>query len=156
MSWFKRKKKNDIFEDFEIVVKDIPLSTLMRWFIYDVGLGEPNDLSKLLGMNPVSEEGNEKEMEDSDIRLDSINTLLPFLHTMAEMSADLITSIQIDEIEKSDSDAAEEILRETDIMKTLYKVVALSSLIGAFSSAMDIGLIAPGDVSNASLEEKEL
>jgi hypothetical protein len=150
---FKKRKELE----FEFITKDIPLSTIMRWYLYDVALGEPNEMSTMVGLNPVSQEGDDKEQEDSDVRLDNIEYILPFLNTIAEMGADVISAIQVDEITKADPDNVEEISKEMDMMKTMYKVVALSALIGGFSTAMEIGLIAPGELTGAgTIDAKEL
>jgi len=70
MSFFDRFKKKD--NNYEIFTRDIPLSTILRWYIYDTELGEPNDVVEVMGLNRASEEGDEKEREDSDLRLDNI------------------------------------------------------------------------------------
>lgn len=145
MKWFRKKPKP---LDFEIIRRDIPLSQLARWYMYDTELAEPAELAEILGMNPDSEEGMDKEREDSDIRMSRIEYLMPFLHTMSEIAADTITGIQINEIINKNPDAKEEIERESDTMRTMYKVIALAAMMGAFSSAAELSLIEPGDIQN--------
>ena len=147
--WFNRRKNEDRW-DFEVVTKDIPLSTIARWYLYDTELAEPNEVSALLGLNNVSEEGNEKEREDSDVRLDNIEYLIPFIEAIAKIGADVITSIQIKEITDKNPEAKEEIERESDTMNMLYRVVSMAGMIGAFSSAMELGLIQPGDLDGGN------
>lgn len=154
MSFFDRFKKKD--EDFEVFTRDIPLSTILRWYVYDTELGEPNEVAEILGLNRASEEGDEKEREDSDVRMDNIEYLLPYLNAMSDIAADVITGVQVDEIKKDNPDNAEEIERELDTMRVLYKVVSLSAIIGAFSSAMEIGLIEPGDIQRTEWENRVL
>lgn len=153
MKWFKRKKNES--PQIEFLQKEVPLSTLLRWYIYDSGLGEPNDLATLLGLNPVSDEGEEMENTDSDKRMARINFIMPFLHTIAEMGADVIVSLQVDEIKKNNPEDSEEIDKEENLMRLMYKMVGMSALVGAFSSAMEIGLIAPGELLDADLVEME-
>lgn len=145
MRWFRKKPKP---LDFEIIRRDIPLSQLARWYMYDTELADPAELAEILGMNPDSEEGMDKEREDSDIRMSRIEYLMPFLHTMSEIAADTITGIQINEILNKNPDAKEEIERESDTMRTMYKVIALAAMMGAFSSAAELSLIEPGDIQN--------
>ena len=116
--------------------------------MYDTELADPAELAEILGMNPDSEEGMDKEREDSDIRMSRIEYLMPFLHTMSEIAADTITGIQINEILNKNPDAKEEIERESDTMRTMYKVIALAAMMGAFSSAAELSLIEPGDIQN--------
>ena len=143
---FNRKKKHF---DFEFYTKDIPASTIMRWYLYDVALGEPNELAKLVGLSPISEEGDEFESDESNTRLKKIEHLIPFIEMIADIGAEVITGIQVQEIKDSSPDYIGEIEREQGQMRMMYKVVGLSALLGAFSSAMEIGLIGPGDISGA-------
>ena len=154
MSFFDRFKKRD--EDYEVFTRDIPLSTILRWYIYDTELGEPNDVVEIMGLNRASEEGDEKEREDSDMRLDNIGYLMPYLTAMADIAADVITGVQVDEINKDNPGNSEEIERELDTMRVLYKVVSLSAIMGAFASAMEIGLIEPGDIQKTEWENRVL
>lgn len=143
--WFNKRKKHEEF-DIEFFKKDIPLSTIARWYIYDTELAEPNEVSALLGMTNVSEEGNEKEREDSDNRLEQIDYLLPYLEAIASISADVITSIQVKEITDKNPQDKEEIEREVGTMNVLYRVIGMAAIIGAFSTAMELGLVKPGEL----------
>ena len=154
MSFFDRFRKRE--EDYEIFTRDIPLSTILRWYIYDTELGEPNDVVEIMGLNKSSEEGDEKEREDSDERMDNIAYLLPYLNAMADIASDVITGVQVDEITKDNPNNSEEIERELDTMRVLYKVVSLSAIIGAFASAMEIGLIERGDIQKTEWENRVL
>ena len=154
MSFFDRFKKKD--DDYQIFTRDIPLSTILRWYIYDTELGEPNDVVEVMGLNRASEEGDEKEREDSEMRLDNIGYLMPYLDSMADIAADVITAVQVDEITKDNPDNVEEIERELGTMRVLYKIVSLSAIMGAFASAMEIGLIEPGDIQKTEWENRVL
>ena len=65
MSWFKRFRKSK----YKNVQLDIPMTTILRWYLYDTELYDPNEISELLGLSRVSEEGNTKEKQDSEIRV---------------------------------------------------------------------------------------
>ena len=153
VSIFRRKKKK---LEFEIVSKDIPLSHLTRWFLYDSGLIEPNELVSRLGLNPVSDEGNAKEEEDSDIRLANIDSLLPFLNIISDITADVITNLQVKDIEESGDEDARQAVHEMTIMRHMYKVVALSALVSGFASAKELGLISSDAVENMRIEDGNL
>jgi hypothetical protein len=154
VSFFDRFKKKD--DNYQIFTRDIPLSTILRWYIYDTELGEPNDVVEVMGLNRASEEGDEKEREDSEVRLDNIGYLMPYLDSMADIAADVITAVQVDEITKDNPDNVEEIERELGTMRVLYKIVSLSAIMGAFASAMEIGLIEPGDIQKTEWENRVL
>jgi len=63
VKWLRR-----LFNRDEYVVRrvDIPVSTIVRWYMYDTSLYDENDLAELIGLNRVSQEGHVKEQEDSD------------------------------------------------------------------------------------------
>ena len=98
MNWLRR-----LFGREEYVVHrlDIPVSTIVRWYMYDTDFADQNELAELIGLSKVSQEGNVKEQEDSDKRLEAIEQYIPFLTQMAEISANLITSIHAKELEES-------------------------------------------------------
>jgi hypothetical protein len=152
MKWFKKKK--DI--EYEIISKDIPLTHLMRWFLYDTGLIDPNEIVNRLNLTPVSDEGDIKEEEDSDIRMANIAELIPFLELMSDITADAIVAIQIQDIEESLGPDAEQIVHEMTVMSSLYKVVGLSALVSAFSAAAELGMISTDAVQNMRLEDGNL
>lgn len=146
---FFRRKKSDPF-DIEFIKKDIPLTTIARWYIYDTELAEPNEIAELLGMTNVSEEGDEKERADSDIRLQNIDYLLPYLDAIAKIGADVITSIQVKEITEKNPQDKEEIEREVGTMSVLYRVIGMAAILGSFSTAMELGLIQPGELTDSN------
>ncbi len=152
MKWFKKKKDME----YEIVSKDIPLTHLMRWFLYDTGLINPNEIVNRLNLTPVSDEGNVKEEEDSDNRMASIAELIPFLELMSDITADAIVAIQVQDIEEALGSDTEQISHEMTVMRSLYKVVGLSALVSAFSAAAELGMISTDAVQNMRLEDGNL
>lgn len=149
MKWFKKRKE----PNYEIVSKDIPLTHLMRWFLYDTGLINPNEIANRLNLTPVSDEGNVKEEEDSDYRMGAIADLIPFIEIMADITADAITAIQVKDIEESLEDNSSQVMHEMTIMRHMYRVVALSSLISSFSAAVELGILTKDSVENMRLED---
>lgn len=149
MKWFKKKRE----PEYEIVSKDIPLTNLMRWFLYDTGLIDPNEIASRLKLTPVSEEGNIKEEEDSDFRMAAVAELLPFIEIMAEITSDAITAIQVKDIEESLDEDVNQITHEMTVMRQMYKVVSLSALIATFSAAIELGIVSNDSVDNMRLED---
>ena len=136
MSWFKRKKP-----EYEIVTNAVPISTIYRWYLYDTALtGQVNDLAERLGLNPISQEGEAKEQEDSDERLAAVEPLYPFIESIADLSAQVLTNIHIKEMEENGGDI-DTLIDNLENMGTVYKAIALSTLMGAFSIALSLNLI---------------
>lgn len=145
MSWFKRLFNRE--PEMEIVSSEIPMSTILRWYLYDTGLADPNELAEYLGLNNVSDEGNDKEIEDSKVRLARISPILPYIDTLSTISAETFASLH--SLNADDDDKDEEFeMRQ----KIIFKAIAMSTLIGAMSIGVDIGMIEHGVVSADTLE----
>ena len=148
MSWFSKFKRNR--EEPEVETTDLPVSTLVRWFLYDTDLADPNDLAVALGLNRVSEEGESKEIEDSDNRMYEVADLFPYLDAIAEIAANTIVAAQL-------ADAGEELTEDAPlhIMLPLYKLVAQSALVSGFSSAVELGLVQKNTVTMMDFLDRE-
>lgn len=130
-------KRND--EEF---VAELPLTVLNRWFLYDTGMGNENDLAPAIGLTKVSEEGDAKEREDSDIRVENIAFLLPFMDHISTLTAETVAETQrlamVD-----DGVPQEQVFYELDIVKKVYKGIALSALVAGFSISNELNFIHP-------------
>ena len=140
MKWFRR-----FFGREEYVVHrlEIPVSTIVRWYMYDTDFADQNELAELIGLSKVSKEGDVKEQEDSDNRLEAIEQYIPFLTQMAEISANLITTIHTKELQDSGLlvDSIDD--RQIEMMQDLFKTIALSTLVGTFSVGTRLQIINP-------------
>ena len=132
MSWKFWKKDNEP----QIYSNQIPLSTLIRWYCYDLGIEEPNHLFRAFNLMPVSQEGEEYEMGESETRVDEIVGLLPFFEMIASINAKAISTIQLQDIETVD---VSEI--EPELMESLYRQVSFAALVAAFSAALELGFL---------------
>ena len=147
MKWFKRLFSRE--PEYEIVSNEVPMSTLLRWYLYDTRLAEPNTLVEELGLNKVSEEGEDKEKEDSDNRLANIATMFPFMDTIADFSVNTMLAMQITKAEEHDEELSEEDLETSGI---IYKAIAMSTLIGFLSIATHLDIIHPTLLNSGELE----
>jgi len=138
VSWFSKFFKKDI--EYQTIQTDIPMTTIMRWYLYDTELVEPNELAEDIGLSLVSEEGDVKEKEDSNNRISEILHVIPYLETISNISANVLVSLHLKELEENNPGALEEFDAEISNMITVYKAVALSTLIGAFSIGAELDL----------------
>jgi hypothetical protein len=121
-------------------VRELPVTTLNRWFLYDTGIGNENELAEAIGLMPVSDEGDSKEREDSDIRVENVAYLLPYIDHISTLTAETVASSQrIAMID--DGMSLEEVNADLAIVKNVYKAIALSSLLSGFSIANELGFI---------------
>jgi hypothetical protein len=132
VSWKFWKKEDEP----QVYSNKIPLSTLIRWYCYDLGIEEPNHLFRAFDLMPVSEEGEEYEMGESETRVDEIVGLLPFFEMIAAINAKAISTIQLQDIETED---VSEI--EPKLMEGLYQQVSFAALVAAFSAALELGFL---------------
>lgn len=154
MSWKDRIRKKLSRE--EIFHQDVPFTTITRWFIYDaVPVDDHEELAELVGLSPISDEGVGKELDDSIERLTSVTPLAPFLDTMAEISSNVFTTIQLQELGEDDN-LNEDILKLMSSMQELYQSLALYSLVGAFSAALSLGLVTTNTVSTRTHYKEDL
>ena len=154
MSWFRKKKKKGYYVEYETVVNDVPVSTLIRWFLYDTDLMAPNKVAPLVGLNPVSQEGDEKEVEESAERLSDMDELMPFLAAMAEISSSVLTTIHLADIMEENPEHGDDLKQDLEAMTSLYKFVSIAALVSSFSSALKLGLITK-EVISADFKEME-
>jgi hypothetical protein len=147
VSWFRKKKK----PEYEVQMHNVPLTTMVRWFLIDIGYGEDR-IDELIGLTPISEEGLTKELEDSDKRLESLEAIIPFIETMAEIASNSLSTIAVsvaDELGEPLQTSEESI----EILNGLYYSISMSSIIGAFSIAAALGII---DITAIAAENKDM
>lgn len=152
-NWFKRRNP-----EFEIITNDVPMSTVWRWYLYDTSLTDDiNEVSEIIGLSRISEEGEIKEEEDSERRMMRTAPLFPFLDSMAELSANVMSAIHAKELLDADlEDTAEELTQMLSDMHSIYKAVALSTLVGTISGALELGILQSNTISsNTYLLEKD-
>jgi hypothetical protein len=130
----------------ENTITEIPLPVLARWYFYDAGLEEPNKIASLVGMMPVSDEGEEQEESESDARLLSVMPLVPFLETIADINARAITALQFDHYTKEQGMNEEQLEHEKVHIEDMYVQVGYSALLSAFASGLELGIISTNTV----------
>jgi hypothetical protein len=122
----------------------VPSSTIFRWYLYDTAISDHKVIAELMGLTPISEEGEVKELEDSVERLDKLSFILPFINAMADVSSNFMTAVHLTEAKKSnDVEVTDE---DTEAMLSVYRLVALSTLVGSLSIALTLGLVQPSGV----------
>lgn len=125
---------------WEFSSDSVPLSTLVRWYMYDAGVDTPNKAISFFNMTPVSEEGAEKEQQDSSDRIKDVIALFPFLAILAEINAKTIASLQKEDLSEGGQNIA--ILeQEFERMKEFYEQMSFTALVTAFSAAAKLGLV---------------
>jgi hypothetical protein len=126
-------------DDMEL--SKVPLTTLYRWYMYDMNDEEPNKHLGVFDITPVSQEGDEKEREESDVRTERLAPLIPFINLYANMNAQYIFEMQKQDLIESNVISAEKLEEDHASLKKLYKQITFSGLLTMLSSALELGLI---------------
>ena len=148
MKWFRKRKKKSSIRFTLSEDNIIPLTTLARWYLYDTDLEEPNKVAHRLGMSPVSDEGNEKELQDSDKRIDRIISLYPFIGAIADINARAVAATQIMHME--DYNGGPELADSEAMISELYRVIGHAAITSAFSTAVELGIVRLSEGKEAS------
>jgi hypothetical protein len=133
MRW-KFWKRNQPF-NFKVSSEEIPVSTILRWYCYDLDIEDTNNLVTEFNLIPVSEEGEEHERKESDERMKEVTQFFPFFDLMSEINSRAITALQLKELPTEMQEVGPEVL------ELMYKHVSLSALISSFSTAIALGLV---------------
>lgn len=124
----------------EVVTETVPLSTLIRWYIYDLQIKDANKLAAEFDLMPVSEEGEQKELDDAEARVDRIYSLLPLVEVFSEINAKAVLTLQTDEMIEMGM-KPEQLAEEAETLKGFYQSVSAAALISMLSSALELGII---------------
>jgi hypothetical protein len=140
MSWKFWQKNTE--PEFTIETKDIPTSTLLRWFLYDSSIPNPNKHVTALGFNPVSAEGEEMEMRESRERLQKVEPYIDFISLMADINGRVLAETFTELSEKLGlTESGLEKDEERDVLADLYTSIAISCIVPAFSAALELGIL---------------
>lgn len=163
--WFKKKKDQELLFNLENAPETEFLAgtTLMRWYLYDLDVANPEALANRLELPSISEEGSEKEKQDSDIRMGLVENYEPFVKMMAEISGSVINKIQDEYFETHLRDhfpdvTDEEIvsLREVRAENAeFFDQIGFAAALFTLSVGFHVGLFLPGPVLQTK-EQDEL
>jgi len=132
---------DDSEQGVEYVMDKIPLTTLFRWYMYDMNVDEPNKHTKVFDLTPVSPEGDEKERQESEARSDQIEPLLSFLNLYANMNARYIFEMQKADLLDAPDMTEAKLKNESATIQAFYRQITFAGLVTTFSSALELGLV---------------
>ncbi len=136
---FRPNKPSD--DGDEWISKSVPVSTLARWYLYDLDVSNPNKLAVALDLTPVSEEGDEKERQDSDVRVARLDPIIPFIYTMADINAKAVFQVQRHELPKEMRDFLNTASPELEQLVKFYESMSFAAIFSALSSGAELGLL---------------
>jgi len=119
----------------------IPINMLYRWYLYDIVGDEANKSIKLFNLSPVSDEGNEKELEDAENRLIHISPLIPFIRLYADMNAQHSFNVHREELLKIPGVTAETLDSGAASLKNFYSNMSFNGIVALLSAAVELEII---------------
>ena len=122
-------------------IHQVPITTLYRWYLYDIVGDDANKHINVFDLSPVSSEGNDKELEDSETRLSNIDAMLPFLNLYANINAEYSFEIHKAEMMKIQGITESMIESSSDNLKEFYSNIAFNALTSAVSAAVELKLL---------------
>ena len=128
----------------EIVGHTVPVSTLFRWYCYDLKVDDPNAVAKKVGLTPVSDEGEQMEITDSLFRVARVLPYMSYINTISDINSIVLSETQADiftSLIGEDGLDEEELEPLKQQIRSMYKMVSMSALVSAFSSGFQLGLI---------------
>jgi hypothetical protein len=102
---------------------------------------DPNKSAEIFDLMPVSQEGDDKEREDSEIRLYNIEPLMSFINLYSNMNAEYIFETQKSDLLKMPNVSEEMLENEINKLKALYSTITYAGLTTAISAAVELRLI---------------
>lgn len=147
------KKKQHPYKANRLVT-EVSLPTLARWYAYDAGLEEPNNIATALGMLPTSEDGERLEEEGSDKRIERIAPLFPLMESIADINAQAIATLQLDSYMDSASLNPEDLEHERIHIEEMYRQIGLSALIAGISAGIELGVLESNAIGGGIIHGK--
>jgi hypothetical protein len=143
--WFNKRKK-DVFEGFspstQIETKNVPLSTLYRWFLFDVNIDDPNKYAKDAGFTPISDEGVQMELEDSTRRLARVVPFKDFLGIMSSIMSEVFAeSVATEALSSGLIDEADDVDKQIDIIKDVCISLSMTAMVPTIAAALELGIL---------------
>jgi len=124
-------------------VHQVPITTLFRWYLYDTVGENANKNINIFDLSPVSDEGHEKEQDDSDSRLLAIDPLIPFLTIYANMNAEFSFEVHKKEMLKIEGIDESMLESSSATLKEFYSNLTFNGLLAAMSAAVELNLVKP-------------
>jgi hypothetical protein len=122
-------------------IHKVPITTLYRWYLYDTVGEDANKNIEVFGLSPVSNEGHEKEQEDSDHRILAINALIPFLTIYANMNAEFSFEAHRKEMLKIPGIDESVLNSGANSLKEFYSNLAFNAMLASTAAAVELNLI---------------
>lgn len=149
MFWRKSEPKIEFHYDSQ----EVPTSTLLRWYLYDVGVESPNQIATAIGYTAVSAEGEEMERRESMERLCAVQPYKSFIELFSGITGEVMSHTLSSMMDEPDTDDEELTAEKRELVAEVYARVAQLTLIPAFSAALQLGLMVNPGTYTGDIDE---
>ena len=128
------------------------VKTKIREFLYDTQVEDAEHMSELMGCTPISDDVQDREITESETRVEQISHLIPLSYTFCLIFSEAVTKHEAahkDEIDK------EQMLLISATAK-LIMGTALPVVIATLSQLVDLGLLKVTKNSRIDKKRKKL
>lgn len=122
-------------------MQKLPITTLFRWYLYDITGEDANKSIKVFNLSPVSAEGDEKELEDSEARLIAISALTPLISLYADMNAKHSFEVHKQQLLKVKGITEEMLSAGSEGLVEFYSQMTFNGIMAMLSAAVDLDII---------------
>jgi len=131
------RSKVNIFRKKKAPLSLIDMEARLRGFILDSQVQSPHALAEILRLPSISDDVAEREEEESDIRVERISHLVPFIYTYSHSLAEGSIELQKQSVEELAA-IPEEIWM---FSRRMMEQVAMSAMLGSLAQLVDMGLL---------------
>jgi hypothetical protein len=157
--WLNDRRSNDGVEGHEFIAQNesdaayLPMSTLLRWYLYDLEVEKPEEFAtKYLDIPPISDEGMDMERKDSEERMGRVKEFESIAQAVAEINGYIINAIHEEGFEAAIKEHHPELTEEElkDLRAAREESAAFLDQVGyasclfMLSIGFNLGLIQPG------------
>lgn len=157
--WLNDRTGNDNNDEQEFVVNDemdaryLPISTLLRWYLYDLEVEDREEFAKeYLDIPPISEEGAEMELKDSVERMARVKEYENIAKAVAEINGYIINAIHQEGFEEQlaelypnmSEEDKEEVRLAREESAAFLDQVGYAACLFMLSVGFNLGLFVPG------------
>ena len=138
---FRKNKKFNVETTSKPVTGLVPMSFLLRWYCYDLSVPNVAEITKELGLTPISDDAEEMERLESEKRLERVMPIMPFIEAMAHINAVVVSEAQMASLKEKLGLPEDDMDKILEPARQIFMHVSLAALIAGFSAAMEIGIV---------------
>lgn len=108
----------------------------IREFLYDTQMDEAEHMAELMGCTPISDDLYDRELDESEARIDKIEPIIPVIYAFVTVLSDAIIRHELDH-----DDDKSYTKQKISMMKTIIMSTSFPAVVATLSQLVDLGLV---------------